>query len=100
MSNETQYTPGPWNVKRTNGNMKGWRVDDSIGGVDITGEIRANDGGYSDEAKANARLIAAAPDLLDACKDALATLNQHEGIPSETSDRLASAIAKAEGRDE
>ena len=48
--------------------------------------------------EANARLIAAAPELLDACKDALAFLRCDLGIPErEMILRLELAIAKAKG---
>lgn len=57
-----------------------------------------------EEIEANAALIAAAPDLLEACKEALSfseTLNGgpfSEGLPSETESHLRAAIAKAEGK--
>ena len=47
-----------------------------------------------DEAQANARLIAAAPDMLDACRQALLHFEDDQTI----SHVLAAAIAKAEGR--
>jgi len=68
-----------------------------------------------DEIDANARLIAAAPDLLEACRAALGVMEQHghthdnptagapidmhdTGLSSPLSDVLRAAIAKAEGR--
>jgi hypothetical protein len=60
------------------------------------------------EALANARLIAAAPELLEACQDALETLvqmlsadpdyaenNERLGMPDPLEDKLERAIAKA-----
>lgn len=51
-------------------------------------------------AKANAALIAAAPDLLDACRLILANLagGYFAGVELETVDCLQKAIMKAEGR--
>lgn len=53
------------------------------------------------EAEANARLIAAAPDLLDACKAALEHMEKTWftwSLPSEKlRDRLAEAVVKATG---
>lgn len=49
------------------------------------------------ERKANARLIASAPDLLDACESALEYIESSNGIMSFTADKLRQAIAKAKG---
>ena len=52
---------------------------------------------YNDgETQANARLIAAAPDLLEAADDALADLEGYE-FAAETIRKLQAAIAKATG---
>jgi hypothetical protein len=52
---------------------------------------------YNDgETQANARLIAAAPDLLEAADDALADLEGYE-FAAETIRKLRAAIAKATG---
>lgn len=65
------YTPGPWEYFE----QKEWGIDATYGAVrqKSTGLIIV-DGcapGHSDEQKTNARLIAAAPDLYEACKAAL-----------------------------
>lgn len=60
--------------------------------------IRMNDYGFSktgDELLANAKLIAAAPDLLAACKAALGAFEHNHAI---NWDDLQAAIDKAEGR--
>jgi hypothetical protein len=44
--------------------------------------------------EANARLIAAAPELLEACKQALRRTSMSDGLREE----IEAAIAKAEGR--
>jgi hypothetical protein len=59
-------------------------------GRDAVGEIV-----YTDTRRPeDARLIAAAPDLLAALKDAIETMNEHGLTPSRTAE---DAIAKAEG---
>lgn len=50
-----------------------------------------------DEAMANGKIIIAAPELLAACKMALATLDIHGLEDGDTAARLRVAIAKAEG---
>ena len=96
------HTPGPWEVEEN--------------GADIF----SNDGHYIAEAwydgslgagivtAANARLIAAAPDLLEACKFLYAEMKAYrwdtEGPPTQTYRSVMrtaeAAIAKAEGNDE
>ncbi len=49
----------------------------------------------SDEDKANAQLIAAAPELLEACKEALVVLLGYTGLHRQTKDKLCSALRKA-----
>lgn len=105
------HTPGPWKVKS----------DYNVFGVG--GRLVANSGGHSgsvrpeeihEENKANARLIAAAPELLEACKALLLALDgdgEMAGILDTTDgyygwgqvtkdirDAAYAAIAKAEGR--
>lgn len=82
-SGGVEHTPGPWAVEpgtrilRSNIMHEGQRVA-------IIGESTIIDG----DPKANARLIAAAPDLLEACKHALTLI-----WPEKT---IEAAIAKAE----
>ena len=59
-------------------------------------------GGWADwrEQEANTRLIAAAPELLAACKEAIAELDDCCAVPSDDWDfyeKLRRAIAKADG---
>jgi hypothetical protein len=102
---ETKHTPGPWVVeidKRT----WGW-VEVAGPSFRAGGPTQATDLTPADEAQriADARLIAAAPDLLEAAHDALAGwryIREHHGdLYGVGWDRveaaLADAIAKAEG---
>ena len=62
-----KHTPGPWEVIQPDKNHPSRAMVAACnGGVDIYNVP------LTEETKANARLIAASPDLLAACKDALA----------------------------
>lgn len=102
-----KHTPGPWHL-RYNGKHDG---DRSV--VGRSRDICAMDGGPSDdmETLANARLIAAAPELLEACKAGLAMLETARryfpesarnsdtfSLLNVTANTIKPAIAKAEGR--
>ena len=103
----TDYTPGPWHYATTKGpwSLVAFAGDDPIAGV-----------AASDKREANARLIAAAPDLLVALDDLLlevfAADENEEGEricavcqrpdyldcnPNESCGRARAAIAKARG---
>jgi hypothetical protein len=57
------------------------------------------EGETPDEAAANAALIAAAPELLEACKESLRFIvNRPENWALGTQDMIERAIAKAEGK--
>lgn len=89
-----KHTPGPWQVR-----SKQMRHLHQVGIVNH-GNFRALANTCGDNAVANARLIAAAPELLEACKMALAQVVQdnderkaeHRG----TEHQLRAALAKAE----
>jgi hypothetical protein len=68
---KTTYTPGPWRIGEDDVIVAGPRGL-HIAKVEITGM------GYA--ADANARLIAAAPELL-ACLDCLVSVCENEGFP-------------------
>jgi hypothetical protein len=102
----TDYTPGPWHYETTGPGLLGaFAGDDLIAGV-----------ASSDNQEANARLIAAAPDLLAALDDLLlkvfAADENEDGEricavcqrpdyldcnPNESCGRARAAIAKARG---
>lgn len=103
---EGKHTSGPWNLL---GEIK-WVGDDDTkyrlycGVVGADGPYRGEICGIQsadhiagvnrEEAEANGRLIAAAPDLLEALKGLLSTADIHSGWGEEA----VAAIAKAEGR--
>lgn len=89
----TQHTPAPWDINGqtiTSGETAIAQFFQSKGNV----EHQHYDNPKKDEAQANARLIAAAPELLEALKKIHAicgnTLSTHE--------IARAAIAKAEGK--
>ena len=63
---KTQYTPGPWAVEENSSPPLIWGNDYEKPIAEV--ELHRSYADYKDgEVQANARLIAAAPDLLDAC---------------------------------
>lgn len=95
MKTETQtYTPGPWFVKVVAGSKCNWAIDDAE-----KNEHVATAWGTEHAALANARLIAAAPDLLEAAKLWLETMRQNNAPEYSIQMRIVrAAINKAEGR--
>lgn len=83
-----QHTPGPWDWEAVSANASGGH---HLYLIDSKRRKIAALWGRSEEKKANARLIAAAPDLLEAM------INLIDGTPH-SSEAAIAAIAKAEGR--
>lgn len=83
------HTPGPWGVGEKRGVWVGPVVM-----ADSRGRGVAFVCGESD---ANARLIAAAPDLLAACEELLIYLGDWDDPENETCAAARRAIAKAKG---
>jgi len=97
----SKHTTGPWRM--TPDDFGDYTIQPqheelAIAAV-VNGEMRRI-GGQSGEHEANARLIAASPDLLKAAKRALVTLKtQGESVrPGNVLGALEAAIQKAEGR--
>jgi len=85
-----KHTKGPWLYDETYGLIMAGEY-----------EIAACHAGRGTDEKANARLIAAAPELLDALRWTIAALEYH-GIDSSTGelDKAKQVLAKAEGSEE
>jgi hypothetical protein len=90
----TQHTPGPWLIAKPKGNgvmHKIWRTNGderNTGYARIAWQVpRADD----------ARLIAAAPDLLEAARALVGVFYNQEDVPLYVQ-KARAAIAKAEGR--
>lgn len=100
--NETKHTPGPWRVENhrfkttTESRWTVWSGSEAIAwtnGTDDESELA--------QQEANARLIAAAPELLAACKNMLEWARRVKQInPGPEIVNAINAIAKAEGRGE
>lgn len=121
MNTETKavHSPGPWKVatKAVPANINGWkRSFISIGSLVKASEMTALvPAGHGENGEANARLIAAAPELLEACLAAYDALDNVYDVDAPTPghykehpfsgagavlSRLIRAIKKAEGRDQ
>lgn len=93
----TNYTPGPWRIGDA-GKTVFWPVTDEPSPIAITNLIPPTPRAGIDERKANARLIAAAPELLEALESIVAA---YSNIGSGAIDSAAvialarAAIAKA-----
>ena len=93
---ESLYSPGPWEYRPSKtGHCAVWPCGCSERVADVYAPL---DDRFAAPAQCNARLIAAAPDLLEACK---MFVDACENAPSKTAAavRMARvAIAKAEGK--
>jgi len=98
------HTPGPWEATQEREFYQDHVQPYSIRTVrddeeDIVYIARCMDS-WDTDMRANARLIAASPDLLEACKAAVAALTQPKTYPADiqaATKWLSAAIAKAEG---
>ena len=96
----TQHTPGPWRRKSAQ-TASPWHIDAGEGPT-YRMIARVHDAYTADDSShANARLIAAAPDLLAAASDALESLRRLPNAPDAFRvtciAQLSAAIAKATG---
>ena len=85
---EAKHTPGPWNVGKTT--MDRLIYADSEHAFDLA---IVRNGGSDEETEANAALIAAAPDLLAACKTALDRFQALEDAEEATEADIAARCA-------
>lgn len=82
--------PQPSSVKTTEG-----RPTPAKQGYALAAELLERAENMREHAQANARLIAAAPDLLAACKAALKALEPEQGEWNDIRNQLRQTIAKA-----
>jgi hypothetical protein len=88
----TTPTPGPW--INDNGLVTG-RCTEFAGAPSFDIFDAANWPGHEDEGQANARLIAAAPEMLEMLKNIAA--GRYDGAPDTARMRARSIVAKATG---
>lgn len=109
---EAKHAPGPWSFSWES-EKREWAIVTAQGGS-IVANVNTESGPDAQSAPAmrimpadaNARLISAAPDLLEALKDARQTIldlknscgSECEGSDDEWVGEIDAAIAKAEGR--
>jgi hypothetical protein len=99
----TTHTQGPWRATTTNGidTKEPWMVWSDEKGAAVAHVYARSEmaSGSYDEQHANARLIAAAPELLEACRAALFGANHIDCVRAmqEVVPLIRAAIAKAEG---
>ena len=93
----SKHTPGPWHLAENT-----WNGDVVILGKssrpDRSDKIAVFPRGECENEEANARLIAAAPELLEACKVCQVRVFMHDGSTCKEYRQAAAAIAAAEGR--
>lgn len=91
-----KHTPGPWeaslNVCETR-----WLIYTQEQSLRHRGYL-ASTAETNEDSEANAKLMAAAPDLLDALKELVTVAESHISCPCPEIDEARAAIAKAEGK--
>lgn len=92
---QTTHTPGPWGCTETEGS---WTISADADPVYIATVAMPGRMSKVDQAEANARLIAAAPELLEACQLALDSLNSLVATNTLSKQLLRAAIARATGK--
>jgi hypothetical protein len=96
----SEFTPGPWFFRKKNGDTDSWWVTAAPPRPGHRGFV-AEAVARQEQNEANARLIAAAPDLYEALKDLRAMIigehgaSAYENVNGEHAD---AALAKADGR--
>ena len=94
---KTKHTSGPWYID--NIQDEDFRVNISSIDSNVACAYHLSDDpvNVDDECMSNARLIAAAPELLEACKS-ISEWAINKDIPFDVISKIRHAIAKAEGR--
>ena len=99
----TKHTPGPWKVGQYLGSLRQFVIHTDVGDKGRGSDVAVTSIAFgSDETVANARLIAAAPDLLAVLQDVDALWMHHsvahgDGKISPLHEKVIAAIAKATG---
>ena len=100
MSTQTKHTPGPWVINSLYAKVSDVLTVHAPNTNNAQICSLAAMRGHMDESEqtSNARLIAAAPELLDVAKAIAAEWQRSPNIPYPQRETLRAAIAKAEGR--
>jgi len=93
MSEKIKHTPGPWNL---HDERNDWHIHSKKhGSISVIPKGGANQN-FINSAKANAHLIAAAPEMYEALKN---LENDNGAIPNKAWSLIQKAIEKAEGKE-
>ena len=107
--NEAKHTPGPWNVRIDLPDMDGdeisqiVKIDPKVGGMDYgIAQVHFHGGEFGPQERADAALIAAAPDLLAALEMLILHADAKAHLPSTLNfsapiQAARVAVAKAKG---
>jgi hypothetical protein len=90
MSTAHAHTPGPWKAAAKPSSVVGWPVVSAIGRSICS--VAYGESGFNGQAEANAKLIAASPDLYSALQRLSAT---YDGIYAQVSDDEAKLLKDA-----
>lgn len=93
----TKHTPGPWSVVNEHDEVTVIAGEHISHGFKVRYEIARDVGGHRGDEYANARLIAAAPDLLEAIQALLRKVECGTALHCDLCDAARAAIAKATG---
>jgi hypothetical protein len=97
MEKTTNYTPGPWMATPSCAKPGKWGIygNDTGSTVQLVGHVEG-----TEQAEANVRLIAAAPDLLEALTFLVQAADTEPGMAIYKAhiDKARAAIARAEGQ--
>lgn len=100
------HTPGPWTVREPDAEERELDIAEGVSAEDMElTEVYADEAGdqvcfvmnTTPCEAANARLISAAPELLDAVEELLIYLADWDDPDNETCQRARAAVAKAKG---
>jgi hypothetical protein len=103
----SEHTPGPWTISPACGDFVVPQLDGFPSGVAaVAVALRGAPNRSEEEVGANARLIAAAPELLDALKNLMHAEHapyrgplQYDSVREDAWDRARAAVARAAGRE-
>jgi hypothetical protein len=97
----SQHTPGPWDVQQTNSDARITNIEFNRAESFSSATLYSGECVPLDEHQANARLIAAAPELLEALEELIGDrynpMRESDPIFISARDRARYVIAKATG---
>jgi len=102
---ETKHTPGPWVAREQmskEGRSLGWIVEHDNGRIGwssyATAEPNDGEGPPFPVSAANARMIAASPEMAEAIEQALDDMQDGHSVCEQAKQMLRDALAKATGQ--